>query len=127
MERKDCGMIVDIKVDTEALVVDAYPLMTEAHQGAELFDIAWGFYGAMLKQHPEVVGEYCSRMQEMIKAVRDIQQASRPNISWFTQEELEEDRFLQHDAAMRGFIKPRSMDLLDEIMAKKLEKPNEQD
>lgn len=97
-------MMVNITVDTEALVVDAYPLMTEAHQGAELFDIAWGFYGAMLKQHPEVVNEYCARMQEMIKAVRDIQQANNPyyKSAWFTQEELEEDRAIQREAAMRG-------------------------
>lgn len=98
-------MIVNITVDTEALVVDAYPLMSEAHQGAELFDIAWGFYGAMLKQHPEVVNEYCARMQEMIKAVRDIRLASQPDTlkrAWFTQEELEEDRAIQLDAAMRG-------------------------
>jgi hypothetical protein len=98
-------MHVDIKVDTEALVVDAYPLMNEAHQGAEVFDIAWGFYGAMLKQHPEMVNEYCSRMQEMIKAVRDIRLASQPDTlkrAWFTEEELEEDRAIQLNAAMRG-------------------------
>ena len=110
-------MIKDITVDTEALVVDAYPLMSEAHQGAEIFDIAWGFYGAMLKQHPEVVNEYCSRMQEMIKAVRDIQSASQPDTlkrAWFTQDELEEDRFIQREAALRG-------------MKLYKEKPNEQD
>jgi hypothetical protein len=123
-------MQVDIKVDTEALVVDAYPLMREAFQGAEMFDIAWGFYGAMLKQHPEVVDEYCSRMQEMIKAVRDIQLSSQPDTlkrAWFTLDELEEDRAIQRDAAMRGmkFVKPRSLDLLDEIMAKKLGESNE--
>jgi len=98
-------MIKDITVDTEALVVDAYPLMNEAHQGAEIFDIAWGFYGAMVKQHPEVVGEYQKRMYEMIKAVRDIQRASQPdhpNRAWFTQEELEEDRAIQRLNSVRG-------------------------
>lgn len=96
-------MMVNITVDTEALVVDAYPLMNEAHQGAEIFDIAWGFYGAMLKQHPEVVNEYCARMQEMIKAVRDIQGASRGHSSiWWTDEERAEDQAIQRDAAMRG-------------------------
>lgn len=86
-------MIKDIQVDTEALVVDAYPLMHEQHQGAEIFDIAWGFYGAMVKQHPELVEEYQRRMQEMVKAVRDIQSSSRGEYyakPWFTQEELEE-------------------------------------
>jgi hemoglobin-like flavoprotein len=93
MYLKETQMIKDIQVDTEALVVDAYPLMNEAHQGAEIFDIAWGFYGAMVKQHPEVVNEYCARMQELLQAVRDIQSASQPDHlkrAWFTKEELEE-------------------------------------
>jgi hemoglobin-like flavoprotein len=84
-------MIKDIQVDTEALVVDAYPLMHEQHQPPEMLDIAWGFYGAMMKQYPELIGEFQNRMQEMVKAVRDIQLSSQPSTrAWFTEEELEE-------------------------------------
>lgn len=88
-------MQVDITVDTEALVVDAYPMMRETENTgvfADDFDIAWGFYCAMLKAHPEMVGAYRERMKEMVKAVRDIEQAAglykQP---WFTSEELAED------------------------------------
>ena len=95
-------MIKDIQVDTEALVVDAYPLMHEQHQPAEMLDIAWGFYGAMVKQHPELMEEYQRRMQEMIKAVRDIQLSSRGNDIWWTDEERAEDQAIQREAALRG-------------------------
>jgi len=100
-------MIRDIQVDTEALVVDAYPLMLEAHQPPEILDISWGFYGAMMKQYPELVGEYQKRMQEMVKAVQDIQLSSQPDYlkrPWFTTEELEEDRAMQLDASMRRSV-----------------------
>jgi len=100
-------MQVDITVDTEALVVDAYPMMKETEQTgvfSDDFDIGWGFYRAMLKAHPEMVGAYTERMREMIKAVRDIEDAAglykQP---WFTREEREEERFVMREAAMRGY------------------------
>lgn len=99
-------MQVDITVDTEALVVDAYPMMRETENTgvfADDFDIAWGFYCAMLKAHPEMVGAYRDRMKEMVKAVRDIEQAAglykQP---WFTPEELAEEQSIVRYSAMRG-------------------------
>ena len=116
-------MMVDITVDTEALVVDAYPMMRETENTgvfADDFDIAWGFYCAMAKQSPELVGAYRDRMKEMVKAVRDIEQAAgiykQP---WFTQAELEEEQSIMRDAAMRGYKPPRSMELMNEIMSRK--------
>lgn len=97
-------MQVDITVDTEALVVDAYPMMKDSTRGVSMtdFDIAWGFYCAMLKAHPEMVGAYRGRMEEMIKAVRDIELAASPHRLWWTDEERAEDAAIQRDAAMRG-------------------------
>ena len=99
-------MQVDITVDTEALVVDAYPMMRETEQTgvfADDFDIAWGFYRAMLKAHPEMVGAYTERMKEMIKAVRDIEQTARVyQTPWFTSEETEEDLAMQRYNSTRG-------------------------
>ena len=98
-------MQVDITVDTEALVVDAYPMMRETENTgvfADDFDIAWGFYCAMLKAHPEMVGAYRDRMREMMKAVRDIEKSSRFGGHW-TVEERQEDRAIAMDAAMRGW------------------------
>lgn len=98
-------MQVDITVDTEALVVDAYPMMRETENTgvfADDFDIAWGFYCAMLKAHPEMVGAYRDRMKEMVKAVRDIERAMQPD--WLTREEREEEQAIMRDAAMRGFV-----------------------
>ena len=100
-------MQVDITVDTEALVVDAYPMMRETENTgvfADDFDIAWGFYCAMLKAHPEMVGAYRDRMKEMVKAVRDIEDAAHAYKSvWFTREEREEEQAIMRDAAMRGY------------------------
>lgn len=112
-------MQVDITVDTEALVVDAYPLMREAERGIILdnLDIAWGFYRAMHKAHPEMVVTFTERMMEMLNAVRDIEKATQPD--WFTREEREEERFVMREAAMRGYIPPRSMELADEILSRK--------
>lgn len=113
-------MQVDITVDTEALVVDAYPMMRETENTgvfADDFDIAWGFYCAMLKAHPEMVGAYRERMKEMVKAVRDIERAMQPD--WLTREEREMDMFVAREAAMRGFVPPRSMELMNEIMSRK--------
>lgn len=116
-------MQVDITVDTEALVVDAYPMMREAEStgvGSIDFDIAWGFYRAMLKAHPEMVGAYRERMREMMKAVRDIELAADVyKQQWFTREEREEEQAVMRDAAMRGFVPPRSMELADEILSRK--------
>ena len=98
-------MQVDITVDTEALVVDAYPMMRETTSGvqADVFDIAWGFYRAMLKAHPEMVGAYTERMKEMIKAVSDIERAAKVyHTPWFTEEELEIDRDMQRYNSTRG-------------------------
>lgn len=99
-------MQVDITVDTEALVVDAYPMMRETEHtgvGSIDFDIAWGFYRAMLKAHPEMVGAYRERMQEMIKAVRDIELAAGLyKQAWFTSEELSEDLAIQRYNSTRG-------------------------
>ena len=102
-------MQFDISVDTEALVVDAYPQMKSAEQtGVHIddMDIAWGFYCAMHERHPEMVAAYRDRMREMIKAVRDIEKATKFTANgWFTAQELEtmeEDRASQFDAAMRG-------------------------
>ena len=64
-------MQFDISVDTEALVVDAYPQMKSAeHEGVRVddMDIAWGFYMAMHTRHPEMMQAYASRMREMVKA-----------------------------------------------------------
>lgn len=99
-------MQVDITVDTEALVVDAYPMMRETEQTgvfADDFDIGWGFYRAMLKAHPEMVGAYRDRMKEMVKAVRDIEQAAGIyKQAWFTSEEMEEDLAMQRYNSTRG-------------------------
>jgi hypothetical protein len=102
-------MQFDISVDTEALVVDAYPQMKHAeHEGVHIddMDIAWGFYMAMHTRHPEMMQAYAGRMREMMQAVRDIEKAAKfnPN-AWFTAQELEtmeEDRASQFNAAMRG-------------------------
>lgn len=101
-------MQFDISVDTEALVVDAYPQMKSAeHEGGvhiDDMDIAWGFYMAMHTRHPEMMQEYAGRMREMMKAIRDIEKASRFNTNkWWTDEEMEEDRAIQRQAAMRGW------------------------
>lgn len=105
-------MQFDISVDTEALVVDAYPQMKSAERtGVQMddMDIAWGFYCAMHTRHPEMVAAYRDRMREMIRAVRDIERVSKFNANaWFTAQELEameEDRAIQFDAAMRGLNK----------------------
>ncbi len=101
-------MQFDISVDTEALVVDAYPQMRSAENtGVQTqdMDIAWGFYCAMHERHPEMVAAYRDRMREMVKAVRDIERAASGHNNWFTADELEameEDRASQFDAAMRG-------------------------
>lgn len=99
-------MQFDISVDTEALVVDAYPQMKSAeHEGVHIddMDIAWGFYCAMHERHPELMQAYAGRMREMMKAIRDIEKASRFNTNkWWADEEIEEDRAIQRDAAMRG-------------------------
>ena len=99
-------MQFDISVDTEALVVDAYPQMRSAeHMGGvhiDDLDIAWGFYCAMHERHPEMVAAYRDRMREMMKAVRDIEKSSRFGGHW-TVEERQEDRAIAMDAAMRGW------------------------
>ena len=99
-------MQFDISVDTEALVVDAYPQMRSAeHEGVHIddMDIAWGFYGAMHQRHPELMQAYTSRMREMMQAVRDIEKATKfTGNGYWTQEEIDEDRAIQRDAAMRG-------------------------
>ncbi len=98
-------MQFDISVDTEALVVDAYPQMKHAeHEGVHIddMDIAWGFYGAMHQRHPELMQAYTSRMREMMQAVRDIERATKFGKDWWTPEEIEEDRAIQREAAMRG-------------------------
>ncbi len=99
-------MQFDISVDTEALVVDAYPKMKSAeHMGGvhiDDMDIAWGFYMAMHTRHPEMMQAYASRMREMIKAVRDIERAAGGRVQFWTDEEIEEDRAIQRDAAMRS-------------------------
>ncbi len=56
----------------------------------------------MHAQNPEMVEAYASRMREMIKAVRDIERAAGGRVQFWTDEELEEDRAIQRDAAMRG-------------------------
>ena len=99
-------MQFDISVDTEALIVDAYPQMKHAEQeGVHIddIDIAWGFYMAMHQRHPEMMAIYLARMKEMMKAVRDIEHAMKFDTNkWWTNEEREEDRAIQRDAAMRG-------------------------
>ena len=101
-------MQFDISVDTEALVVDAYPQMRSAENtGVQTqdMDIAWGFYCAMHERHPEMVAAYRDRMREMITAVRDIERAAgivRGSAPFWTQEEIDEDREIQRQAAMRG-------------------------
>ena len=116
-------MQVDITVDTEALVVDAYPQMRSAeHEGVHIddMDIAWGFYCAMHERHPEMVAAYRDRMREMMKAVRDIEQAAGLyKQAWFTPDELAEEQAIMQDAAMRGYKPPRSMELMNEIMSRK--------
>jgi hypothetical protein len=100
-------MQFDISVDTEALVVDAYPQMRSAeHEGVHIddMDIAWGFYCAMHERHPEMVAAYRDRMKEMMQAVRDIEKATKfTGNGYWTQEEMEEDSAIQRDAAMRGW------------------------
>lgn len=104
-------MQFDISVDTEALVVDAYPQMKSAeHMGGvaiDDMDIAWGFYMAMHTRHPELMQEYATRMRGMITAVRDIEKSSRfsGHNTWFTTEEMDEDRAIQLNAAMRALNK----------------------
>jgi hypothetical protein len=102
-------MQFDISVDTEALVVDAYPQMKSAeHEGVTIddMDIAWGFYMAMHTRHPEMMQAYAGRMREMMQAVRDIERATKfTGNGYWTQEEMEEDRASQFDAAMRGLNK----------------------
>jgi len=99
-------MQFDISVDTEALVVDAYPQMKHAeHEGVHIddMDIAWGFYGAMHQRHPEMMQAYTSRMREMMQAVRDIEKATKfTGNGYWTREEVEEDFANQLNAAMRG-------------------------
>ncbi len=98
-------MQFDISVDTEALVVDAYPQMRSAENTGvhtQDMDIAWGFYMAMHTRHPEMMQAYASRMREMMKAVRDIERAAGGRVQFWTDEEIEEDRAIQRDAAMRG-------------------------
>lgn len=101
-------MQFDISVDTEALVVDAYPQMRSAENTGvhtQDMDIAWGFYCAMHERHPEMVAAYRDRMRGMIEAVRDIERAASGHNAWFTAPELEameEDRAVQFNAAMRG-------------------------
>lgn len=100
-------MQFDISVDTEALVVDAYPQMRSAENtGVHIddMDIAWGFYCAMHERHPEMVAAYRDRMREMITAVRDIEKATKfTGNGYWTQEEMEEDSAIQRQAAMRGW------------------------
>ena len=100
-------MQFDISVDTEALVVDAYPQMKSAeHEGVRVddMDIAWGFYCAMHTRHPEMVAAYRDRMREMITAVRDIEKATKfTGNGYWTAEEVEEDRAIQREAASRGW------------------------
>lgn len=99
-------MQFDISVDTEALVVDAYPQMRSAENtGVQTqdMDIAWGFYCAMHERHPEMVAAYRDRMREMVKAVRDIERATSGHNIWWTDEELEEDKAIQREAASRGW------------------------
>ena len=101
-------MQFDISVDTEALVVDAYPQMKSAeHEGGvhiDDMDIAWGFYMAMHTRHPELMQAYASRMREMMKAIRDIEKATKfTGNGYWTAEEIEEDRAIQREAAMRGW------------------------
>ena len=100
-------MQFDISVDTEALVVDAYPQMKSAeHEGGvhiDDMDIAWGFYMAMHTRHPEMMQAYASRMREMVKAVRDIERAMKfTGNGYWTSEELEEDRAIQRLNSVRG-------------------------
>jgi hypothetical protein len=98
-------MQFDISVDTEALVVDAYPQMRSAENTGvhtQDMDIAWGFYCAMHERHPEMVAAYRDRMREMVKAVRDIERAASGHNIWWTDEEIEEDRAIVMNAAMRG-------------------------
>ena len=99
-------MQFDISVDTEALVVDAYPQMKSAeHEGVHIddMDIAWGFYMAMHTRHPEMMQAYAGRMREMMKAIRDIERATKfTGNGYWTPEEIDEDRAIQREAAMRG-------------------------
>lgn len=84
-------MKFDISIDTEALVVDAYPKMKEIEAngvGAIEFDVAWGFYCAMHKTHPEMMQTFSSRMLELIKAVQDIENQNHHGNPWFTADEL---------------------------------------
>lgn len=97
-------MQFDISVDTEALVVDAYPKMRECQSGVSMdeLDVAWGFYGAMIAAHPEMMKQYRTRIMGMVQAVRDIEKAAGVSNKWWTDEEMEEDRAIQLNAAMRG-------------------------
>lgn len=97
-------MQFDISVDTEALVVDAYPKMRECQSGVNMdeLDAAWGFYGAMIAAHPEMMTQYRTRIMGMVKAVRDIERAAGGRVQFWTDEEIEEDRAIQLNAAMRG-------------------------
>jgi len=98
-------MQFDISIDTEALVVDAYPKMRECQSGVNMdeLDVAWGFYGAMIAAHPDMMKQYRTRIMGMVQAVRDIEKATKFDTKkWWTDEEIEEDRAIQRDAAMRG-------------------------
>ena len=84
-------MKFDISIDTEALVVDAYPKMKEIESNtvdAIEFDVAWGFYCAMHKLHPEMMKAFSGRMLELIKAVWDIENQNNHDNPWFTEAEL---------------------------------------
>lgn len=84
-------MQYEIKIDTEALVVDAYPKMREIEQqcvGADEFDVAWGFYCAMHKIYPEMMQAFAGRMHELINALRELNEASNGTNPWFTVDEL---------------------------------------
>jgi hypothetical protein len=75
------------------------------HEGVHIddMDIAWGFYCAMHTRHPELMQAYTSRMREMMQAVRDIEKATKfTGNGYWTQEEIDEDRANQINAALRG-------------------------